>query len=608
MGRVLTNNVSLAYAVEEELGEANGTKATGTLTLSGQPTNTQTVTIDAKVYTFQTTLTNVDGNVLIGATTADSLANLEAAVMLGPGAGTAYAAAMTSHPTVTADSTPTTLVVTAITGGTPGNSIATTETLTNGSWGGATLSGGVNPVWKLIEPNGINQLGAEITTVPRNPISRNRQRRKGTTTDLDSAIEFEADFTLDHFEDFAESLVFSDFIGAKVFDPSATDTNSYTVGNIGVTLAQNTLVYARGFTNSANNGMKVVNSGATTTDIPVTTALIAETNPANAVVEVAGVRGASGDLQINSAGNLISTTLNFTTLGLTPGQAIFVGGIASANRFTAAANFGFARIVSIAANLLTLDKKLTTFVTDAGTGKQIDILFGRFLRNVPVDHTDYLERSLMFEAAFPNLGAGAATEYEYSRGNFTNNLQFNLPLADKATITASFVGIDTDPATLTRKNGASTPGEPLKTSALNTSADIMRLRVTKVDESGLTTDFKSVTLTLNNNVTPEKVLARLGAAYMNVGNFEVDLESQIVFTDSDVSAAIRNNETVTLDFAIRNNDGAIFVDVPSVTLGGGGREFPLNESVLMNVTSQAFQDGTLGTSIGISLFPFVPTS
>ena len=82
MGRVLTNAISLAYAVEESLGLAEGTRATGTLTLSGQPLNTETVTIDGKVYTFQTVLTNSDGNVFIGATFADSISNLANAINL----------------------------------------------------------------------------------------------------------------------------------------------------------------------------------------------------------------------------------------------------------------------------------------------------------------------------------------------------------------------------------------------------------------------------------------------------------------------------------------------------------------------------------------------
>lgn len=51
----------------------------------------------------------------------------------------------TVHATVTATTnTDTTQVVEAKTKGTAGNALATTETLTNGSWGSTTLAGGVN--------------------------------------------------------------------------------------------------------------------------------------------------------------------------------------------------------------------------------------------------------------------------------------------------------------------------------------------------------------------------------------------------------------------------------------------------------------------------------
>jgi hypothetical protein len=121
-----------------------GTQATGTLTATANFGNTETVTTGTKTYTFQTVLTNVDGNVLIGASLADSLNNLAAAIALGAGSGTVYAAATTANTFVyAASTTATTLVLLAKQGGTAGNSIATTETAANASFGGATLSGGV---------------------------------------------------------------------------------------------------------------------------------------------------------------------------------------------------------------------------------------------------------------------------------------------------------------------------------------------------------------------------------------------------------------------------------------------------------------------------------
>lgn len=119
-------------------------RALGTLTLSGQPLNTETVVVGGKTYTFQTSLTDVDGNVKIGADAAASIQNLYNAINLtGTGVGTNYATSMTKNKQVEVTSTTaTTLVVKAGVPGTIGNLIASTETLTNGSWGGSVLASG----------------------------------------------------------------------------------------------------------------------------------------------------------------------------------------------------------------------------------------------------------------------------------------------------------------------------------------------------------------------------------------------------------------------------------------------------------------------------------
>jgi len=139
-------DLTVLRAVEEYVIGSTPTsvRAVGYLSFTGNPANSDTVTIDAKVYTFQTTLTNVDGNVKIGATLKDTIANLFNAIGLAGGVpGTDYAAAMTAHPTVDAvDRSATVLMVRAKAGGTAGNALATTESGTATSWGGATLSGG----------------------------------------------------------------------------------------------------------------------------------------------------------------------------------------------------------------------------------------------------------------------------------------------------------------------------------------------------------------------------------------------------------------------------------------------------------------------------------
>ncbi len=126
-------------------GNATRANAVGTLTLVAQPSDTETVTIDANVYTFQTVLTNVAGNVLIGASASDTLDNLIACVNAGAGSGTLYAAASVVHPTVVAAAGALdTMTATARTSGIAGNSIATTDGMANAGnvWGAVTLENG----------------------------------------------------------------------------------------------------------------------------------------------------------------------------------------------------------------------------------------------------------------------------------------------------------------------------------------------------------------------------------------------------------------------------------------------------------------------------------
>lgn len=135
-----------------------GENASQTLTLTANAGDTETVTIDSKVYTFQTSLTNVDGNVLIGATMLDSLNNLRQAINLEPaGSGISYAAATVVHPTARAvNGAGNTLVARAKAAGTGGNSMATTETLANGSWGDTTMNDGGTNAWTELNYNGSN--------------------------------------------------------------------------------------------------------------------------------------------------------------------------------------------------------------------------------------------------------------------------------------------------------------------------------------------------------------------------------------------------------------------------------------------------------------------
>ena len=483
--------------------------------------------------------------------------------------------------------------------------------------------------WKALEPNTISTFGAEITTVARNPISRNRQRRKGAVTDIDSSVEFESDITLDAFRDFAQGFVFANAINADVSDirVAAVTGSSYTVSGLGSVaqgkLRANALIYASGFTDSGNNGLKPI-TGTTSASAISASGLTARTNQTG-TVSFCGYRNSGGGGitwdEDSEQATVTGTGLRaiFMELGVVAGQFLHFGSFTPANApqnglSTNTNVYGWARVVSIpsAGNSIVLDKVDDALQATASQSGNLDVLFGEFIRNVPTTEDEYKEFSYTIENTYPGLGDGGSnpdeTAYQYALGNYCNTLALSLPLSDKATMTVGFIGTDTGNPVITQADGADEAAEPIRTSPYNTTSDLGRLRVAGADGTGISTDFKSITLNLTNNVSPEKVLASLGAAYVNAGNFEVSVEAQAVFTNPLVIDKIRANETVSMDFIMTNDNGAIVLDFPSMTLGGGGREFPVNESVLINMTGEAFQDATLNTSIGISILPYpIPT-
>lgn len=474
------------------------------------------------------------------------------------------------------------------------------------------------PIWALLEPNTITAFGPTIKTTPRTPISKNLQRSKGKVTDLDSGVTIQHDLTMEFLSFILPYALFSKYSGpggladGEVYYPTAVTATGYTVAADG-DLPEGTLIYASGFAVAANNGFKVVGAGSTGTEIKTSGLAVEVTDQPsqNAKVEVCGVQGVAGDFRIDADGNITSEVagLDFTTLGLSEGQFIWVGGDDTATRFATAADRGFARITKggIAAHKLTVDKKATTWTVDAGALKTIQIFFGRWISNVAKDHAKYLFQSLQAELTWPDLDSVGVDEYSYAKGNFVDQFQLELPIANKGGITLTMIGTDTDPPTTSRDPEADEARQPVQIDSFNTSSEIVRLRATEQDETGITTDFLSATLAIKNNVSGKKVLGFLGSKYINRGYIEPDLDSDLLFTDDTVLAIVRSNETVTTEGCFRNADaGGFAFDMPSVTGGDGSPSFPEHDQVSVKVTFAGFRDTTYGYSISFSLFPYLP--
>lgn len=126
------------------------TAATGTVTMTVQPANNDTVTIGTKdgstaaVYTFKTAISSAF-DVLIDTTAQNTLLNLYNAINAGSGVGTKYGTGTTANFDVTASQLPAgQLLMNANTLGTAGNSVAMSNTGTAITLSGSTLTGGLN--------------------------------------------------------------------------------------------------------------------------------------------------------------------------------------------------------------------------------------------------------------------------------------------------------------------------------------------------------------------------------------------------------------------------------------------------------------------------------
>lgn len=479
-----------------------------------------------------------------------------------------------------------------------------------------------SPTWYQLNPNSYDDFGGEITTVSANPINPSRQRNKGVTTDLDASGGFNHNWNFHAFIDLFQGAFFANTRekGAEVVTAVDVDTSNpdeYEVASTTGFLV-NSLIKGFGFTNSANNALNVVTAVTTDTSVEVADGqLVDETPPAGAQIRVVGYQGAAGDIDVDASGDLpvlTSTSLNFTTLGLVAGQWIYIGGDAAGTSFGTAANNGYKRIRSIAAQALTLDKSETTMVTEANTTSTLQIFFGDVIKNET--GTDIVRRTYHFERL---LGApdDASTDVqsEVLKGAVVNEVTFNIPQADLASVDFTLVATDAVQYTAGNELQSSVQEFPTATD-YNTSSDVRRIRMALVSGTDEIPDalFAYVTeaeITINNNVSPNKAVGVLGAFDVTAGTFEVGGSVTAYFADVAATQAVRNNSSVTIDvMMIKDNQGMI-LDLPLISLGNGRLDVEQDEPITLPLDMMAARGRDVATTLDhtflITEFWYLPT-
>ena len=126
----------------------------------------------------------------------------------------------------------------------------------------------IAPEWKGLQPNEIPNFGRTITTKGRDPIDKTRQMEKGSIVDMDSGYNSTMDFTIELVKDFVDIFCFANFSAVPSYVPTATTVAAYTVPADGDDVLEGNLLFARGFFNTENNGLKVADTGAIASSIP----------------------------------------------------------------------------------------------------------------------------------------------------------------------------------------------------------------------------------------------------------------------------------------------------------------------------------------------------
>ena len=452
------------------------------------------------------------------------------------------------------------------------------------------------PDWLPFQPNSYGDTGSEVETVASEPINPDRMEDKGTAVRKTVTAAFTTDFRRKEQQRLLQGFFFSDFIEkpgnfgqtvAETLDANATG-DLYEGTGIETNLIVGNLIYVENFLTSANNGLKVVDDVTGPNTISVAETLVTETGP---VGDAAGENGAqlwnvgyqaaandftitvvSGRPQLNSAGGI-----DFTTLGLTVGEWLSLGGDSAALQFDTAANLTEARIYSISATAIVFDATNGTMSADAmGGGETVQIFWApRILKNRT--SANITRRTYTAEQALgvPDTGAPTLIQYARNHGLVPNEASWQVNTADKFTVDYSFIGTQDTLVAPTASPGGNRP--PIQAEDIyNTSSNFKQVKLYVYDSADANPTALFVygqewSFSINNNASPNEAATVFGAFDVSVGNFVVEGSVTgyfIDFTAKQAVNAVSDVSFVSHAFQQATQTGVTF-DIPLITLGDG---------------------------------------
>lgn len=467
-------------------------------------------------------------------------------------------------------------------------------------------------------PNAIPAYGPEPERIAHDPIGPFPGAEAGVSIRTNVPVGFEGDFTRDHFLAFIEGFLRCSLSTTpRIFYPTEVRGTDYVVSANGA-LAENTLIVARGFATSGNNGFKVVSAGSDATHI-VTSGLTAETltSGQGATVEVCGFQFAAGDAQIDADGNLIATAKNLTDFGLEAGQMIFIGGDSAATKFATAAHRGYARVsIAPTSGKITLDNKQSgkfgAGAADNGATKTVQIFYGRTARVRATTHGSYSEKTYQFEIGHATLSAGS-TAYEYLTGCAPMTCRWSLPTAAKATMSAQFTGSATVDPTASRRTGFTPPLARVAKQMLHTGDHVRRGRI-RSGATDLTGYITQADFSIGTGAQLNFAHGSQGNVLFTYGDVTIDVTAQAFFSTMELIPALVADTTLNADWVTRaggstassTDTWGFAVDIPALQMTTAPRSVDPGKVTGVAINFRAVRDTTYSTLMIVSDWPYLP--
>ena len=157
-------------------------------------------------------------------------------------------------------------------------------------------------VWRVLEPNSYKNFGASVKTKTRMPINASRQLKKPVVVDIDAQGGFVQDLTADNFQDVSQCFFYAALRTKNELNVAAVDGtgNDYEPASGGTGYEDKDLIFAKGFSTVANNGLKKVTTGAAASSVPVTDTGLTTESGASGIISRVGYEFASGIASINA--------------------------------------------------------------------------------------------------------------------------------------------------------------------------------------------------------------------------------------------------------------------------------------------------------------------